>query len=120
MYTDVDARGVPRTIRVLPIEDRDAAFQAVLDGAAHPGLAHFHQLLEREFAGISHRQAARWYAESANHQLHARIKSKSVVRPVISRSPLRHLQCNLTGHRSKRGASSIGLDRSKYGVKSSC
>ena len=71
-YTDVDARGVPRTRRVLPLEDQDAAFQAVLDGTAHPGLARFHQLLEREYAGVSRRQAAHCYAESANHQLHAR------------------------------------------------
>ena len=86
---------------MLALEDRDAAFQAVLDTNTHPGLGRFHQLAEQAYAGIGRRKAAYWYRESANNQLHSRLRSKSIVRPVTSQSPLRHLQCDLTDHRVK-------------------
>ena len=91
VFTNRDGRGRPRTRRVLPVEDRDAAFQEIIDANAHPGLGRFHQLVEQAYAGIGRRNAAYWYRESANNQLHSRIRSKSVVCPVTSQSPLRHL-----------------------------
>ena len=101
MFTDRDGRGQQRTREVLALEDRDAAFQEILDGNAHPGLGRFHQLVEQAYAGIGRRKSEWWYRESANNQLHSRIRSKSIVRPVTSQSPLRHLQCDLTDHRAK-------------------
>jgi hypothetical protein len=96
MFTDRDGRGQQRTREVLALEDRDAAFQEIIDANAHPGLGRFHQLVEQAYAGIGRRKSEWWYRESANNQLHSRIRSKSIVRPVTSQSPLRHLQCDLT------------------------
>ena len=96
MFTDQDSRGQQRTREVLALEDCDAAFQAVLDASAHPDLGRFHQLVEKKYAGIGRRKSEWWYRESANNQIHSQIRSKSVVRPVTSQSPLRHLQCDLT------------------------
>ena len=81
-------RGRPRTRKVLPLESRDAAFQAVLDTHVHPGLARFHQLVEK---AIGRHKAAYWYCESTNNQLHARTRIKSIVRPVTSHQLLGHL-----------------------------
>ena len=58
MLTDRDDRGRERTREVLALEDRNAAFQAVIDAHAHPGLARFHQLVEQKCAGVGRRKAA--------------------------------------------------------------
>ena len=47
MFTDRDERDQQRTRKVLAVEDRDAAFQEILDTHAHPGLGRFHKLVER-------------------------------------------------------------------------
>ena len=84
MFTDRDGRGQQRTREVLALEDRDAAFQEILNANAYPGLGRFHLLVEQAYAGIGRRKSEWWYRESANNQLHSRIRSKSIVRPVTS------------------------------------
>ena len=73
MFTDRDARGQERTREVLPLEDRDAAFQAIIDTHQHPGLMRFHQLVERKYAGIGRRKSAWWYSDGEINQLHSRM-----------------------------------------------
>ena len=63
VFTDRDGRGRPRTRRVLALEDRDAAFQEILDANAHPGLGRFHQLVEQAYVGIGRRKTAYWNHE---------------------------------------------------------
>ena len=69
MFTDRDGRGQQRTREVLALEDRDAAFQEILDANAHPGLGRFHQLVEQAYAGIGRRKSEWWYRESAHCML---------------------------------------------------
>ena len=63
IFTDKDDRGQERTREVLALEDRDAAFQEVLDTHAHPGFGRFHQLVEQKYAGVGRRKTAYWYRE---------------------------------------------------------
>ena len=86
---------------VLPVEERDAVLAQLHKRHGHPGVARFHSLVERQYAGIGRRKIARWYGDSANNQLHARMRSKTTVRPVYSHNPLRHLQCDLLDMQSR-------------------
>ena len=90
MYADARGRR-----EVLPVEERDAVLAQLHKRHGYPGVARFHALVERQYAGIGRRKIARWYGDSANNQLHARMRSKTTVRPVYSHNPLRHMQCDL-------------------------
>ena len=96
MYSDARGRR-----EVLPVEERDAVLAQLHKRHGYPGVARFHSLVERQYAGIGRRKIARWYGDSANNQLHARMRSKTTVRPVYSHNPLRHLQCDLLDMQSR-------------------
>ena len=56
-YEDTDERGERRVRQVLPVEEYDAAFAAILTENMHPGLTRFHALVQRKNAGIGKRKA---------------------------------------------------------------
>ena len=90
MYTDARGRR-----EVLPVEHRDRVFGELHKRHGYPGVARFHSLVEREYAGVSRRKLEWWYNNSANNQVHSRLRSKTIVRPVYAHNPLRHQQCDL-------------------------
>ena len=96
MFTDARGRR-----EVLPLEHRDRVFGELHKRHGYPGVARFHSLVERQFAGVSRRKLAWWYGESANNQIHGRLRSKTIVRPVYAHDPMRHLQCDLVDFQSR-------------------
>ena len=96
MYTDARGRR-----EVLPVEHRDRVFGELHKRHGYPGVRRFHSLVERQYAGVSRRKLEWWYGSSANNQIHARLKSKTTVRPVYAHDPLRHLQCDLVDFQSR-------------------
>ena len=85
---------------VLPVEDRERLLEGLHKVYGYPDLQRFHSLVERQYAGVSRRKLARWYNDSANNQIHARMQSKTIVsvRPVYAHDPARHLQCGLVDY----------------------
>ena len=86
---------------VLPLEERDRVLVDLHKLHGYPGVQRFHSLVERQYAGVSRRKLAKWYNDSANNQIHARMQSKTIVRPVYAHDPARHLQCDLVDFQSR-------------------
>ena len=80
---------------VRPLEEHDRVLEGLHKINGYPDVQRCYSLDERQFVGAWGRKLAWWYNESASNQIHARMKSRTIVRLVYLRDHARYQMCDL-------------------------